>query len=159
MHGDLSEPHFRDTEPILTNGSDSPLRLLGTIVAALLAITMAIFPVGMPQAAASTGHSHAALAAGHSHAGGSAPHHDEAAGLQAVCHSSAVQSDCDRNPADPHDHGDANCCGGLGCHSFQVSSAPIISSPITSRILIAVAGDEQVSGIAPGRLDRPPRTM
>ena len=45
------------------------MRLMGTIIVALLAFTMAIFPISVPQAAASAGHRHAAtVGAGHAHA-------------------------------------------------------------------------------------------
>jgi len=162
MSPNLSEICFRERRLILANRSDSPLRLMGTIITALLAITMAIFPISMPRAAASTGHAHAAATAPHAHKVHDAkPHadHHHAVQASAICDDATAGAGCEHHPKSSYDQGDPTCCGGMGCHSFQVSTAPIVSSPAVAPIPLAVAGDEQVAGLVIGRLDRPPRTI
>jgi hypothetical protein len=133
---------------------------MGTIIVALLAFTMAIFPISMPRAAASTVHVHAAQAAKHAHDDSAHSHHGKDARLGAPCHHGlGAAPGCDRHDGASHGQDGSNCCGGMGCHSFQVSAAPIISSPVASPTPLAIAGDEQVAGIVAGRLDRPPRTV
>ncbi len=136
------------------------MRLMGTIIVALLAFTMAIFPVSMPRAAASAGQVRTALAAGHAHDASAHSHHGKDAWLTAACHHGLEAAlGCDRHDGASHGHDDSNCCGGLSCHSFQVSAAPIVSLTVASPTPLAIAGDEQVAGIVAGRLDRPPRTV
>jgi hypothetical protein len=44
------------------------------------------------------------------------------------------------------------------CHAVQALAAPILHVPYASAVAIAALGDQQVEGIIPGGLDRPPRT-
>lgn len=133
---------------------------MGTIIIALLALTMAIFPISMPGAAASTGHSHAAPSSGHTtHAGGHDANHEASAHASVTCHERVAGTGCADHAQGAHDQGDQTCCGGVSCHSFQVSTAPVVASPLASPVPVAIAGDEQVTGIVAGRLERPPRTV
>ncbi|MBM6595383.1 hypothetical protein [Microvirga pudoricolor] len=133
------------------------MRLMGTIIVALLAFTMAIFPISVPQAAASAGHQHAAMVGvAHEHGGvdGDHEHADElASSLDATLDASA-----------DHDEGSQDCsgpvCCSMGtCHAFQAGVAPDVHSPTTSQTPPAMPGDEQIAGITVGGLDRPPRTV
>ena len=124
------------------------MRPMGPIIAVLLAITMAIFPISMPRAAVLGGHGHAAtLDASHSHDEASVPHH----------HGASVT--CGAHGSSHHDAGSPGCCGMTVCHAFQVSAAPDVLSPIVRTTSVAVSQDEQVEGVTPGGLDRPPRTV
>ncbi|KLK90092.1 hypothetical protein AA309_27700 [Microvirga vignae] len=132
------------------------MRLVGTLIVALLAFTMAIFPISVPQAAASAGHPHAATAgAGHTHAALGGDHeHPDGVGSHGT----------DLGAAADHDQGSHDCsgpvCCSMGtCHAFQASVLPDLSSPAMSTIPVALPGDEQVEGITAGGLDRPPRTV
>lgn len=131
------------------------MRLAGAIVIALLATIMVILPISVPSAAASTGHAHHGVSAGHGHGGGQ---HGETAEAPATCHDDSVGVGCGEHAGGSHGQGDA-CCGGVSCHSVQASAAPDVSSPVASAIPLVILGDEQVAGIVPGRLDRPPRTV
>ena len=130
---------------------------MGTIIVALLAITMAIFPISVPQAAAWAGHQHAAMAGpGHEHAAVDGDHE----------HAVELTSSHDVTLGDSTDHHQGSkecsgpvCCSMATCHAFQESAAPSVYSPTVSQAAMALAGDEQVGGITTGGLDRPPRTV
>ena len=133
------------------------MRLMGTIIVALLAITMAIFPVTVPQAAASAGHQHAIMiGAGHEHASvdGEHEHVDE-----------LVSSDGTTQRASTDHHQSSKDCSGpvccsMGtCHAVQVSAPTGVYSPTVSQASMIMAGDRQVGGLATGGPDRPPRTV
>jgi hypothetical protein len=137
------------------------LRLLGTIIVALLAITMAIFPISVPQAVASAAHQHALVASiGHEHAHEHAVDgdHEHTEVLASPSNDAALSASSD------HDQGSQDCtgvvCCSMGvCHAFQVSENPSLSSPAGALIPMAMAGDEQVGGITASGLDKPPRTV
>lgn len=123
-----------------------------TILAALLAVCMAVFPVAMPQAAALSGHSHASAAHTHEALDGSA--HVDASALhddRIVQHEHAASHD--------EEEGGSSCCGTTACHAFQVSSLPALGVRLSLIGVVQVACDHQVPGIFSGRLDRPPRTV
>jgi hypothetical protein len=138
------------------------LRLMDPIIAVLLAITMAIFPISMPRAAAFGEHGHAAaveivhedvaVAADHH-----ANHHDHA-DMVASCDLAAVGV-CGQPESNSHDGATSACCGIGFCHAFQPSVAPPVFSPYLSAVPMSLARDEQVEGAFLGRLDRPPRTV
>jgi ABC-type nickel/cobalt efflux system permease component RcnA len=160
MRPPLFMPLFHERQPILANRSDSPLRLMGTLIVALLAITMAIFPISMPRAAASAGHQHAVVAgAGHEHVHDHATvdrAHDHA---DAASHADVVSSASGDHDQDSHDCTGPVCCSMGTCHAFQDTAFPILSSPAVSHLPVAMPGDEQVGGITTGSLDKPPRTV
>ncbi|WP_262029846.1 hypothetical protein [Microvirga sp. Mcv34] len=133
------------------------MRLMGTIIVALLAITMAIFPISGPQAAAQAAHRHAAAAADvHEHADSEGDH--EHADTTASCDASAWTVAADTNP-DTQDCVGLICCSMGACHAFQASVAPSLYSPAVSEASTVLARDEQVEEITVGGLDRPPRTI
>jgi ABC-type nickel/cobalt efflux system permease component RcnA len=149
----LSNPAFREKQSIHTNRSVPPLRLMSTIIVALLAITMAILPISVPQAAMPAGHGYAmAVDGGHGHAAAVEGDHEHA-------DAPAASADLDNHDGDSQDCGGAMCCSMSTCHAFQESAAPSVFSPAVSRISMAAAGDDQVGGITTGGLDRPPRTV
>ena len=132
------------------------MRLMGTIIVALLAFTMAIFPISVPQAAASAGHRHAATAdAGHAHAALDGDHeHPDRDGVP------RHRPEClGRSRPGSHDCSGPVCCSMGTCHAFQASALPDLCSPAASIVPVALPGDEQVEGITAGGLDRPPRTV
>lgn len=134
------------------------MRLMGLIIAALLAVTAGILVISTPHAAASgerlvaaatvLGHDHAA----HSHEGAvdvePASAHDHA----------SAQEDCGDPASGAHHGSGADCCNMGACHAVQALAAPMLHAPYASAITIAARGDEQVEGVVPGGLDRPPRT-
>ncbi len=127
------------------------LRLMRTILVVLLAVSMAVFPVAMPQAAASTGHNHASGAHEHEAPDGtadvSAPHEDDT-----LEHEHAASHDQDEGSS-------SSCCGTTTCHAFQVSSSPALGARLPLIGVVQVACDHQVPSVFPGRLERPPRTV
>ncbi len=132
------------------------MRLMGTIIVALLAFTMAIFPISVPQAAASAGHPHTAMVGavhGHAASGGDHDHVHEPASSHDITDASA-----DHDQA-PKDCSGPVCCSMGTCHAFQASVLPDLSSPAASTIPVALPGDEQVEGIGASGLDKPPRTV
>lgn len=153
----LSNPNFRDTYPTSANRSFPPLRLMGTIIVALLAITMAIFPISVPQAAAHAAHQHLALAdTGHEHPTADADH--EHAEVKASCDATLSISGDRDHPGSEGCTG-PTCCSMGACHAFQVSTPPSLYSPAVSDVTIVLTRDEQVEEITVGGLDRPPRTV
>jgi hypothetical protein len=128
---------------------------MGTIIVALLAITMAILPITVPPAAAPAGHGHAmTVDAGHDHAAGDAEHE----------HVTASSGDVVSTASSDHDGGLQDCdgtiCCSMGtCHAFQVSAVPSLYSPAISQAPMAMPGDEQIAGITVDGLERPPRTV
>lgn len=133
------------------------MRLMGTIIVALLAFTMAIFPISVPQAAASAGHPHAAMVgAVHEHAAIDGDHghvHEPASS-----HDIALDASADHGQGS-HDCSGLVCCSMGTCHAFQAIALPDLFSPAASIVLVALPGDEQVDGITAGSLDKPPRTV
>ena len=134
-------------------GSDEEqpvLRLMRKVMAALLAVCMAVFPIAMPRAAALMGHSHDS--ASHSQHG---PTNADV----------SARHDCDpveHKPAAPHEgdeEGRSSCCGTTACHAFQISSLPALGVRLSSIGVVQVACDHQVPDVSSGRLDRPPRTV
>ena len=136
---------------------------MGSLIAVLLAITMAVFPISMPWAAALQGHGHvwpvavlhedaAAPAATLEHAAD----HDHA-GI--ATYDPASVGGCEEQESSSHHGANPACCGMSMCHAFQVSTAALVSSPYCSSAPMALARDEQVGGALPGRLDRPPRNV
>ena len=133
------------------------MRLMGTIIVALLAITMAILPISVPQAAMAAVHGHAAAVdAGHDHASVDGDHE----------HAHVQTSSVDTASVDLDDH-DGNsddctgpvCCSMGTCHAVQVSAPSGVYSPNASRTPMIMVGDDQVGGITAGGLDKPPRTV
>ena len=131
------------------------MRLTRAIIAVLLAVSMAMFPISMPQAAAmKAGHHGAQAAHPHVHDHGSARAcHDGDAGLIG-----SDRSACHEHP-DADAKGDTLCCGSIVCHVFQVSVAPGLYTPIARSISLAIAVEEQVPSAFLGRIERPPRTV
>jgi len=135
------------------------LRLMGTIIVAMLAIIMAILPISMAQAAAPTGagHGHAmAVDAGHEHA---APEADHGHADVLAAQGDIVVSDANHHDGNSQDCTGTVCCSMSACHAFQGSAPPSLYSPNASQISMATVGDDQVGGITTGGLDRPPRTV
>jgi hypothetical protein len=121
---------------------------MDAIIAGLLALTMAIFPISMPRAAASNGPEHSfTLDTHHTH--------DD---VLASC-DQAFAIVCGDHGSGNHDSSGSNCCGVGVCHAFEVSAAPDVHWPYATAAPMAIAGDEQVEGVNSGRLDRPPRTV
>jgi len=136
------------------------LRLLGTLIVALLAFTMAIFPISVPRAAASTGHQHALYAdAGHEHAHEHADVGDHDHGNVLTSSGVTVAAYVSDHDGNSKDCTGVVCCSMGTCHAFQASEQPSLYSPAASQIPMAMAGDEQVGGITAGGLERPPRTV
>jgi len=127
------------------------LRLLGTLVVALLAITMAIFPISMPRAAVSAGHHHAQVAgAGHKHV------HEHA---DVASHDDVLASASGDHEQGSNDCSGPVCCSMGTCHAFQDTVLPILYSPAVSHLPMAMPGDDQLGGITADGLDKPPRTV
>lgn len=129
------------------------MRLTSTLIAVLLALSMAIFPITMVRAAAMGGHSHGATT--------QADHgdHHHPTSLEADCAPvSAVDSGCTSSEDPSHTSG-PSCCGMGACHAFQLSAAPEVFTPVRSVQIVHMSGDQQVSGAFSVRIDRPPRTV
>ncbi|ANY84751.1 hypothetical protein BB934_42155 (plasmid) [Microvirga ossetica] len=130
---------------------------MGTIIVALLAITMAILPISGPQGAAQAAHQHAAVAlTGHAH--GEADGDHSHADLQMSFDTGALGISGDHDP-DTQDCTSVICCSMGTCHAFQIPALQNPHSPAVSQAPMAMPGDEQIAGITVGGLDRPPRTV
>ena len=153
----MSKRSFRDTHAVLTDGRLS-LRLMGFIIAVLLAVTAGILVIPAPHAAASGERlAPAATVLGHDHAAHS---HEATVDVE---HSSghdhaSARNDCGDPASDHHGSGGTDCCNMGACHAVQALVAPVLHMPCASAAVRAVVGDQQVEGIIPGGLDKPPRT-
>jgi hypothetical protein len=139
------------------------VRVMSPIIAVLLAITMAVFPISMPRAAAFGQHGHAQTAKVVQDEAASAADHQNAgdhghADTVASC-DPAVLGGCSEPQPSSHDGTTPACCGAGMCHAFEVSAAPAVFSPHLSPGPTVQTGDEQVDEAVSGRLDRPPRTV
>lgn len=133
------------------------MRLMSTIIVALLALTMAILPISTAQAVVPAAHGHAILVdAGHDHA--AVDGHHEHADVQASA-SDTVLADFGTHDGSPEDCTGLICCSMGACHAFQTSAPPSLCSPTDAEAPMAMAGDEQVMSVVSGRIDRPPRTV
>jgi len=145
----LANQVFHGTHPIRVTRS-IPLRLVGPIIAVLLAITMAIFPISVPHAAVSGVHNHAAA---HGH-----DHQEHAVEASVSCDHQVVEGQHSEHEGTPDGAG-SSCCSIGGCHAVHVSLVAGLPSPAVAPLPSAISGDEQVDGVISGRLDRPPRTV
>jgi hypothetical protein len=142
------------------------LQRMRVIIAVILAISMAIFPIAMPQTAAMTGGHHGAAAAtahDHDHDASSATHHDHDLDALLDCVNDRVGdshhgASCHQQ-AGVDGSGDAFCCGSIACHAFQLTASPTVYVPLAVSSGLALSGEEQVTGDFFGRIDRPPRTV
>jgi hypothetical protein len=112
------------------------------IIAVLLAMAMAIFPIAMPRAA------------------------DQ----MATVHGLQIFSDHGSHHAEPcqdgseggaaHHHGEnTGCCGMGACHVFQVTSVQISFLILADPAPLGIQQDAQVGMNATERVDRPPRLI
>ena len=133
------------------------MRLMGTIIVALLAITMAILPISGPQGAAQAAHQHAAVATtGHAHADADGDHSHADPQVSSDTEALGISGDHD---SDARDCTGVMCCSMGTCHAFQITAPPYLYSPAVSQVSMAMTRDEQVEEITIGGLDRPPRTI
>jgi hypothetical protein len=145
------------------------LQRMRAIIAVILAVSLAIFPIAMPQAAVMAGGHHgAATATVHDH------HHHDASSATVTHHDHGnvhASFDCMNDHVSDRHHGaschhaetdsssDAFCCGNIACHAFQLTASPIVYVPSRSSSGPVVSGEEQIPGDFVGRIDRPPRTI
>jgi hypothetical protein len=128
------------------------LRLTSTIIAVVLALSMAIFPIsGARSAAAMSNHHH------HDH--GAVAHHAPDHTL-ATDHApdqvATATDDCSGHKS--RSGKQTGCCDMGVCHAF--TAAPWATSADMASLVETVGdyGDEQVRGELSVRIDRPPRT-
>ena len=133
------------------------MRLLSTILAVFLAVSMVIVPISMPQAAAYEGAHHGASITSAQGDEGSVAHVHDAS---ADCEASAVllADDCSSHNQAANDPSNDSCCS-MSCHPFQVSAAPDLFGRVSISRSVNSAADEQVIGVISTRIDRPPRTV
>lgn len=135
------------------------------IIAALVAVSMAIFPISMAPAAVPGGGHHGVPGVGHHGPSGAGVHdHDHGRVVASVaCDVDGAGVMADRQACHPDAGSDgqsaAFCCGGLACHFFHVSAAPALSAPAAKPLSLAALGEEQVASALSDRLDRPPRSV
>lgn len=133
------------------------MRLTGLIIAVLLAITAGIFTISTPHAAAPRLQT-AFFASVDGHGNHTHPGMDLVHESQSHDHA-AAQADCEDPVSGSHKEPGADCCSMGACHAVQILAAPMLLSPFGSAVSVVIDGGEQVEGIIPGGLDRPPRTV
>jgi hypothetical protein len=132
---------------------------MGLIIAVLLAVTAGILVISSPHAAASGERPVSASAIlGHDH--GAHAHEGTVDVEQSSGHDHAsAQEDCGDPASGAHRGSGADCCNMGACHAVQALAAPMLHVPYASAVAIVERGDEQVEGVVPGGLERPPRTV
>ena len=143
-----------------TCGVADALLSVRPIVAALVAVAMAMFPITGPRLATA-----APFAGGHHHVGSQAVQmhgaHVHGTTVAAPCLGDAVD---EAIPASAHASTDASdtagqsCCN-MACHFVALSVAPCWSAPALMPATVSAARDDQVRGVFSGRIERPPRTI
>jgi hypothetical protein len=128
------------------------VRLIGKLIAAILAVAVAVFPLTVAQARMPASHAaeHHARGAGHAavkHAPGHHAHHGIAAARDA-----AVTADTAAKGESRHDKG---CCA--ACHAIDALTLLGIEPPCAPHALLHLAGDPQRPGEPPSGIERPPR--
>lgn len=155
---DLSNLQFRATYTSPVNGKPS-LRLFSLVIAVLLAVIAGLILTPALQATAWRG-SDAPIVLENAHGHSSHMHRGTQHGHENTSSSydrASIAGDCG-DPASGIHGGGADCCSMGSCHAVQAIAALMLHTPCASTIVMTVLGDEQVEGIAPGGLDRPPRT-
>lgn len=132
------------------------MRLMGVIIAVLLAAAAGIATIPGPHAAVS-GVWSAVSASVEGHGDHVHPDADVSHDNQSHEHASA-RTDCER-PISGAPQGTADCCAMSACHAIQAFAAPVIHTPFGSAVSVAVEADKQVEEIILGDLDKPPRTV
>lgn len=128
------------------------MRPLGTMIAILLALTMAVFPVRGVSAAVAMSLQEMTLAADsgdHHHASA----HDSDGGSE-VSISKDVGASSRPNP---HHAAPASCCDMI-CHAITATVSHMVGRSTPFGRLLAALSDEQVESQLSARLERPPRT-
>ena len=125
------------------------MRLISTMLAVMLALALAIFPISGGQSAATIGHQHH-----HSvqtnHAG---DHSIDAAADELA----SAADDCAGHKAPQGKQ--AGCCDMGACHAFTTASLTILAYSASLVGSVADRRDDQVRGEPSARLERPPRTV
>ena len=154
----LSKQPVHDTHAVLTDGRLT-LRLMGLIIAVLLAVTAGILVISTPHAVGSGDRLAVAVTVlKHNHAAHS--HGDVVDAVPASAHDHAsAQEDCGDPVPGAHRGSGTDCCNMGACHAVQALAAPILHSPCVSAVVLSMVGDKQVEGVVPSGLDRPPRTV
>lgn len=123
------------------------MRLVSTVMAALLALSLAVFPISGARSVATIGHHHQ-----HSAKGSVGDHssilHDSADDLTSA-------NDCSGHKAPQGKQG--GCCDMGSCHAFTAVPFALTGFPLLLMGSIA-DGDEQVRGDLSSHIERPPRT-
>ena len=133
------------------------MRLLSTILAVFLAVSMAILPISMPQAAdLNGGHHNLSVEVTHSQSEADAHLH----AVSAECEPATISQapDCASHNQTSHDPAGGSCCN-MSCHAFQVSSWPNLFERVSTGRAVNSTADQQVVGVIASRIDRPPRTI
>jgi hypothetical protein len=129
--------------------------LIGKLVAAVLAVAVAVFPLTvaqarMPSPHAGEHHAHGTGYAAIKQAHGHHAHHGIAA--DAVAPDMAVAADTTAKGEPHHDKG---CC--VACHAIDALTLASIEPPCAAHALLHLAGDPQLPGEPPSGIERPPR--
>ena len=133
------------------------MRLLSTILAVFLAVSMAILPISMPRAAdLNGGHHDLLVGVTHSHSTADSHLHD----ISAECEPATITqaAGCASHNQASHDPAGSSCCN-MSCHAFQVSTAPSLFERVSTGRAVNSTTDQQVVGVIASRIDRPPRTV
>ncbi len=130
------------------------MQVMRTIIAALLAACMAIFPIAMPQASALAGHSHTSAATADARTADVI----DAAGHAHLCDEASDAAHHEHASHNGNPDNGQTCCGSMTCHAFQVSAAPSLVTRLRLSGVVHISRDQQVALTFSGRLDRPPRT-
>jgi hypothetical protein len=140
------------------------LHQIRTILVAILALCLAVFPAGMSRASAPMPETVAEASHQHVHAPGAAAHDHDGAHEAAVAkggHSHSAMAgadhDCSGHGKDGK-HCASTCCG-LGCHAFQIVFEPALAAQHSYLIQRTATHDDQVGGGLPFSIERPPRFL
>lgn len=150
-------PGIPFVKQMLSKQERSALRVINTIVAIFLALSVAVFPLSMAHAAALAGH-HEATAQADVRIEADHDHFHQAASSCAEDANVTVADDCASHQGASGPRGGASCCN-LVCHAFEASAAPAVFTPLRLARAVHLRAEEQVAGGFAGRIDRPPRTV
>lgn len=127
------------------------MRLVRTIIALLLAVSLGIIPVALPQAFATTGASHVMMPEAPDDTSDAVSCADED---HAVDQAAAAE---DQPVPDLGKHRHAGKCCKQACHALSVAAGPPASTEPPWKLVLNAMVDQQVTGSFTDRIDRPPK--
>lgn len=134
------------------------------LLVAMMAICLAVFPVGMSLASARVPAQPLQVATVHAHPAASAHErglpHEHGSALMALDATALHALDAGGDDCSHHGSGGKSCatCCGFACHAFEPVMDLTLGAPLGRALQLLALREEQVGGGLPFSIERPPRS-